>query len=152
MKKHNLNIVLILIILGIGVLAYSSYLAGFKASENDMDSLLMTMTLDSNFVTAGLYEELPNKVRKTMHFYIEDTPTDLNDIKLFAQVKYVTIGGKVLDINDGRMWNILKRDRVFQRKFEENYEEKSKDNVPNSPFAEVKLIDNKIKNTLLKNL
>ncbi len=148
MKKPNLNIVLILIILGIGVLAYSSYLAGFKASENDMDNLLMTMTLDSNFVTAGLYEELPNEVRKTMNFYIEDTPTAVNDVKLFAQVKYVTIGGEILDINDGRIWNILKRDRVFQRKFEKNDKTKKLDYVPNSPFAEINLIDNKAKKTL----
>jgi hypothetical protein len=148
LKKPNLNIVLILIILGIGVLAYSSYLAGFKASENDMDNLLMTMTLDSNFVTAGLYEELPNEVRKTMNFYIEDTPTAVNDVKLFAQVKYVTIGGEILDINDGRIWNILKRDRIFQRKFEKNDETKKSDYVPNSPFAEINLIDNKAKKTL----
>ena len=138
MKNLNLNVVLVLIILAIGVLAYSSYIAGVKSAENNMDSLLMTMTLDSNFVTAGLYEELPNEVRKTMNFYINDTPTQVNDVKLFAQVKYVTIGGEIVDINDGRIWSIIKRDRIFQRQFEDGEELKNSENVPDSPFAELR--------------
>lgn len=138
MKNLNLNVVLVLILLAIGTLAYSSYIAGIKSAENDMDSLLMTMTLDSNFVTAGLYEELPNEVRKTMNFYINDTPTIVNDVKIFAQVRYVTIGGEVLDINDGRIWNIIKKEKVFQRQFEDTDEQKNIENVPDSPYAELR--------------
>ena len=138
MKNLNLNVVLVLIIIGIGVLAYSSYLAGVKSAENDMDSLLMTMTLDSNFVTAGLYEELPNELRKTMNFYINETQAVVNDVKIFAQVRYVTIGGEVLDISDGRIWKIIKRDKVFQRKFENSDEQKNTENVPDSPYAELR--------------
>lgn len=135
MKKLNPNIVLILIIIGIGVLAYSSYLAGYKASENNMDSLLMTMSIDSNFVTTGLYEELPDNIRKTMQFYIEDSPTLINDVKIYADVKYATIGNEVIDIEDGKVWNIIKQHRVFQRKFKSKDKTENKENIPNSSFA-----------------
>ena len=142
MKNLNLNIVLILTILGIGVLAFASYKAGYKASKNDMNSLLMTMTIDSNFVTTGLYEELPNTVRKTMHFFIEDTPTVVNDVEIYAQVKYATINGEVINIEDGKVWNLIKQNRVFQRKFDENNKEEKNNNVPNSSFVENKSSDN----------
>lgn len=135
MKKINLNIVLVLIIIGIGLLAYSSYLAGYKASENNMDSLLMTMSIDSNFVTTGLYEELPDNIRKTMQFYIEDTPTLVNDVKIYAAVKYATIGNEVIDIKDGKVWNIIKHQRVFQRKFKNEDKTDNKKDIPKSSFA-----------------
>ena len=138
MKNANQNIVLILIIIGIGVLAYTSYETGYKASHNNMDALLMTMTIDSSIVTAGLYEELPNEVRKTIHFYIQDTPTVVNDVKLFAEVKYVTIGGEVINIEDGKIWNLIKKDRVFQRRFEKDEgDKKVEKDVPNSSFASI---------------
>jgi hypothetical protein len=141
LKTLNYNVALVLIIIGIAVLAYTSYQAGYKAKKNEMDCLLMTMTIDSNFVTAGLYEELPNQVRKTMHFYIEDTPTVVNDIKLYAEVKYATIGGEVVNTDDGRIWNLVKRDRIFERKFEKKNESENGDYMPNSPFAQL----NKVK-------
>lgn len=138
MKNANLNVVLFLIIVGLGVLAYVSYKTGYKASHNNMDALLMTMTIDSSVVTAGLYEELPNDVRKTIHFYIQDTPTVVNDVKLFAEVKYVTIGGEVINIEDGKIWNLIKKDRVFQRKFEKDEDDKKVEkDIPNSSFASV---------------
>ena len=137
MKTLNYNVALVLIIIGIAVLAYTSYQAGYKAKKNEMDCLLMTMTIDSNFVTAGLYEELPDKVRKTMHFYIEDTPTVVNDIKLYAEVKYATIGGEVVNTEDGRIWNLVKRERIFERKFEKKNETENGDYTPNSPFAQL---------------
>jgi hypothetical protein len=137
-KNANQNIVLILIIIGIGVLAYTSYETGYKASHNNMDALLMTMTIDSSIVTAGLYEELPNEVRKTIHFYIQDTPTVVNDVKLFAEVKYVTIGDEVINIEDGKIWNLIKKDRVFQRRFEKDEDDKKVEkDVPNSSFASI---------------
>lgn len=138
MKNLNLNVVLVLIILAIGVLAYSSYLAGVKSAENDMDALLMTMTLDSNFVTAGLYEELPNEIRKTMSFYVNDTQTIVNDVKIYAQVRFVTIGEEVLDVTDGRIWDIIKRERVFQRQFKDTDDQKNIEDVPDSPYAEIR--------------
>jgi hypothetical protein len=137
-KNANLIIVLVLIIIGIGVLAYASYETGYKASHNNMDALLMTMTIDSSIVTAGLYEELPNEVRKTIHFYIQDTPTVVKDVKLFAEVKYVTIGGEVINIEDGKIWNLIKKDRVFQRRFEKDEDDKKVEkDVPNSSFASI---------------
>ena len=102
----------------------------------------MTMTLDSNLVTAGLYEELPNNVRKTMQFYIEDTPSTLSNVKLFAQVKYVTIGGEIINVSDGKIWELLKKDKIFQRQFEENGNKDKSKNYPNSPFAELKVKNN----------
>jgi hypothetical protein len=138
LKNANLNIVLILIIIGIGVLAYVSYETGYKASHNNMDALLMTMTIDSSLVTAGLYEELPNDVRKTLHFYIQDTPTFVQDVKLFAEVKYVTIGGEVINIEDGKIWSLIKKDRVFQRRFKKDEDgKKVEKDVPNSSFAAI---------------
>jgi hypothetical protein len=135
------GVVLTLIFISIAVLAYSSYHAGYKASENNMDALLMTMTIDSNFVTTGLYEELPNKVRKTLSFYIEDTPSYASDIKLFAEVKYVTIDGEVFNVNNGNIWKVLKQERVFQRKFNNKNEIDSLKAVPNSNFANINLIE-----------
>lgn len=135
MKKINQNIVLTLIVLGIAALSYISYITGHSVAENEMDSLLMVMTLDSNMVTAGLYEELPNNVRKTMSFYMQDTPTKVNDIKMFAQVKYVSIGGKEIKVEPGQIWNIIKKDRIFQRQFKDNDEKSNTLVVPNSPYA-----------------
>jgi hypothetical protein len=143
LKKVNLNIVLALIILGIVALSFISYNTGYKRSQNDMDALLMTMTIDSNLVTTGLYEELPNDVRKTMHFFVEDTPTLVNDIKLFAVVKYATIGGEVINIEDGKLWNLIKQDRVFQRKFDDKSKKVEKE-VPNSNFASIKILNRKM--------
>ncbi len=136
MKKTNQNVLIVLIIIAIAVLTYSSYLAGYKASENKLDSLLMTMSIDSNFVIAGLYEELPNNLRKTMHFYIEDAPSVINDVKLFAQVKYVTIGGREVEVKDGNIWGLIKDERVFQRQFEDKKDSANNENVPDSPYAE----------------
>lgn len=132
MSKLNSNLVLLLIIFSITILTYVSYQTGYKASKNNLDALLMTMTIDSNIVTSGLYEELPNNVRRTLHFYIEDSPSDLHDIKMFAEVKYVTIGGKVINIENGNIWKILKEERIFQRQFNNNSENKEN---PESPFA-----------------
>ena len=136
MKKDNNILLIIGVIIGIGILAIASYYAGYEKSKSEMDSLLMTMTLDSNFVTAGLYEELPNNVRRTMQFFLEDTPTVVNGVKLFAEVKYVTIGGEVVDIENGKIWNIIRKDKIFQRKFNENNKTVTPEQAPNSPFAE----------------
>lgn len=135
MKKNNLNIVLVFVIIGIILLTYLSYYAGYQASKNNMDTLLMTMTIDSNLVTTGLYEELPNNVRKTMHFYIEDSPSLTSDVKIFAEVKYVTIEGKTINTDDGKIWNLLKTERIFQRKFNDT-KEADTSFIPTSPYAE----------------
>lgn len=141
MKNLNLNIVLIIIVLGIGILAYVSYKTGYNASKNDMDSLLMTMSIDSNLVTTGLYEELPNNVRKTMHFFIEDTPTVVTNLKLYAQVKYVTINDEVINIEDGKVWDVVKQNRIFRRKFDKNDKEDKNKKVPNTSFVENRSLD-----------
>lgn len=148
MKKMNANFILILVILAVGVLAYISYEAGYRKSKNDMGSLLMTMSIDSNFVTAGIYEELPNNIKKTMQFYIEDSPTIVNDVKLYAEIKYVTIGNEVMNIDNGKLWNIIKRENIFQRQFEEDNSCKERKDNPNSSLVENRISDNQIKNIL----
>ena len=134
MKTKNAYFTVALIIIAIGLLIYASYETGYKKSKNEMGSLLMTMSMDSSFVTAGLYEELPNDLRRTMHFYIEDTPTIVNDVKIYAEVKYMTIGKEVISVKNGKIWDYIKREKVFQRKFNTDKTEKNKI-VPNSPFA-----------------
>lgn len=135
MKKSNAYFLLSLIIIAIIALSVISYQTGFKRSENDMGSLLMTMNIDSNFVTTGLYEELPNDVRKTMAFYIEDTPTVVKDVKIVAEVKYILVGEDEIEVDNGDIWNIIKRENVFQRKFDTDNSKPLM--VPNSPFASI---------------
>ena len=138
-SKNNVNILLFLIVFAVVFLAFASYKTGYKKSKNDLGSLLMTMSIDSSFVTAGLYEELPNHDRKIVQFYVEDTRTDIKDVKLFAEVKYITIGDEVISVDNGTIWKYLNKEKVYQRKFEEKgKEENSKDKkakVPNSTLA-----------------
>ena len=138
-SKNNVNILLFLIVFAVVFLAFASYETGYKKSKNDLGSLLMTMSIDSSFVTAGLYEELPNHDRKMVQFYVEDTRTDIKDVKLFAEVKYITIGDEVISVDNGTIWKYLNKEKVYQRKFEEKgKEENSKDKkakVPNSTLA-----------------
>lgn len=138
-SKNNVNILLFLIVFAVVFLAFASYETGYKKSKNDLGSLLMTMSIDSSFVTAGLYEELPNHDRKIVQFYVEDTRTDIKDVKLFAEVKYITIGDEVISVDNGTIWKYLNKEKVYQRKFEEKgKEENSKDKkakVPNSTLA-----------------
>ena len=138
MKPIKAYSILTIITIAIGALAYASYSTGYKKSKQDLGSLLMTMNIDSNIVTTGLYEELPNNLRRTMHFFIEDTPTIVNDVKIFAEVKYVTIGDEVISIENGEIWNFIKREKVFQRKFDPDGFNENEDKikkVPDSPFA-----------------
>ncbi len=100
-----------------------------------MDSLLMTMQFDSNLVTAGLYEELPNNVRKTFNLYLEDTPTKIKNMKIFAEVKYISIDNREIEINHSNIWELIKSERVFQRRFDEE-EPQIDTNYSVSPYAE----------------
>lgn len=141
MKTLKTYLTLTLIVIAVSTLAFLSYQTGYKKSENEMDSLLMTMNIDSNIVVTGLYEELPNNLRKTIHFYIEDTPTIVNDVKIVAQVKYITVGDEEINVNSGDIWKLIKQNKVFQRKFNSDKEKnESKEQAPNSPFAS--LLDN----------
>ncbi|MCB0750373.1 MAG: hypothetical protein KDC52_02745 [Ignavibacteriae bacterium] len=138
-SKNNVNILLFLIVFAVVFLAFASYETGYKKSKNDLGSLLMTMSIDSSFVTAGLYEELPNHDRKMVQFYVEDTRTDIKDVKLFAEVKYITIGDEVISVDNGTIWKYLNKEKVYQRKFEEKGKEENSKNkkakVPNSTLA-----------------
>ncbi len=134
LKPLKAYLTLSLIIISVIVLAYVSYLTGYEKSEKEMDSLLMTMNIDSNIVVTGLYEELPNNLRKTMHFYIEDTPTIVKNVVIVAQVKYITVGGEEINVDSGEIWKLIKKDKIFQRQFNSDKEEK-KETVPSSPFA-----------------
>lgn len=88
-SKKSAYIVLFFIVVGIAFLIFASYETGYKKSKNSLGSLLMTMRMDSNFVYSGLYEEMPDNVRKTVQFYSADSPTVVNNVKIFAEVKYI---------------------------------------------------------------
>lgn len=134
-------IVLFLIVVAVAVLAYVSYSTGYKQSENDFGSLLMTMKVDSNSVTTGLYEELPNNVRKTIQFYSNASNTSEKEVKLFADVKYIKVGTQVINAENGEIWKFIKNSSVFKRQFKDKNEKgnsnskKGKKNIPNSKFA-----------------
>ncbi|MBK7104499.1 MAG: hypothetical protein IPH62_04375 [Ignavibacteriae bacterium] len=138
-SKNTSYFILFLIVVAVGFLTFASYETGYKKSKNSLGSLLMTMRMDSNFVTAGLYEELPDNIRKTVQFYIEDAPTVVRDVKLFAEVKYITVGNEVINVENGTIWNILKNEKVFKRRFKEKNEDKNKETkekkVPNSQLV-----------------
>lgn len=142
MKNLNTQFLLALIIIGISVLAYLSYSTGYNISENNLGSLQMMMTIDSNFVTTGIYEELPNNVKKTMQFYIEDTPTKVNDIKIFAQVKYITIGNEIVKVESGEIWNLIKKENTFQRQLVDTTKTQKviKKKIPQSSLAQLLII------------
>ncbi len=115
MKKNYSGLVLTLVIVGVFILSYSSYKLGHDMAENDLGPLMMVMNIDSTFVTTGIFETMPNNVKRTIQFYIEDTPTVVNDVKLFAEVKYATVGGKQVSFDEGKIWDLIKSERIFQR-------------------------------------
>ncbi len=115
MKKNYSGLVMVLVIIGVFILSYSSYRLGHDMAENDLGPLMMVMNIDSTFVTTGIFETMPNNVKRTIQFYIEDTPTVVNDVKLFAEVKYATVGGKQVNFEDGKIWDLIKSERIFQR-------------------------------------
>ncbi len=142
MNSNQSNyIVLFLIIIAVFILAYVSYNTGYKQSKNDLGSLLMTMKVDSNSVTTGLYEELPNNIRKTIQFYSNVSNTSEKEVSLFAEVKYIKVGSQVINAENGEIWKFIKNSSVFKRQFKEkNGKEKSnskkeKKNIPDSQFA-----------------
>jgi hypothetical protein len=95
--------------------------------------------MDSNFVTTGLYEELPDNIRKTVLFYSQDAPTIVKDVKLFAEVKYITVGNEVINVENGTIWNLIKNEKIFKRRFKEKDENNKKqtkeEKIPNSQLV-----------------
>jgi hypothetical protein len=61
---------------------------------------------------------MPNNVKRTIQFYIEDTPTVVNDVKLFAEVKFATVDGKQVNFENGKIWDLIKKERIFQRQLQ----------------------------------
>jgi len=138
-SKNTSYFILFLILIAVTFLAFASYETGYKKSKNSLGSLLMTMRMDSNFVTTGLYEELPDNVRKTVLFYSQDAPTIVKDVKLFAEVKYITVGNEVINVENGTIWNLIKNEKVFKRRFKEKDENNKKqtkeEKIPNSQLV-----------------
>ena len=134
-------LVLFLIVVAVIILAFVSYNTGYKQSKNELGSLLMTMQVDSNSVTTGLYEELPNNVRKTIQFYSDASNTSEQVVKLFAEVKYIKVGSQVINAENGEIWNFIKKSSVFKRQFKQKNEKgnsnpkKGKKNIPNSQLV-----------------
>ncbi len=139
MKKNNSLVILVLIVIAVFFLSYSSYNLGKDVSDNNLGPLMMVMNIDSNFVTTGIYETLPNNIKKTIQFYIADTPTVVKDVKLYAEVKYATVAGKQVNFSKGKIWNLIKQERIFQRKLntepKKNKNQKEKENIPQSGVA-----------------
>lgn len=138
-SKKSAYIVLFFIVVGIAFLIFASYETGYKKSKNSLGSLLMTMRMDSNFVYSGLYEEMPDNVRKTVQFYSADSPTVVNNVKIFAEVKYIMVGNEVINVDNGAIWNLIKNEKIFKRRFKEKDEDKKSEpknkKVPNSQLA-----------------
>ena len=118
MKKNNSGLILVLVIVGVFALSYSSYKLGHDMAENDLGPLMMVMNIDSTFVTTGIFETMPNNVKRAIQFYIEDTPTVVKDVKLFAEVKFATVEGKQVNFDNGKIWNLIKQERIFQRQLQ----------------------------------
>ncbi len=138
-SKKSAYIVLFFIVVGIAFLIFASYETGYKKSKNSLGSLLMTMRMDSNFVYSGLYEEMSDNVRKTVQFYSADSPTLVNNVKIFAEVKYIMVGNEVINVDNGAIWNLIKNEKIFKRRFKEKDEDKKSEpknkKVPNSQLA-----------------
>lgn len=138
-SKKSAYIVLFFIVVGIAFLIFASYETGYKKSKNSLGSLLMTMRMDSNFVYSGLYEEMPDNVRKTVQFYSADSPTLVNNVKIFAEVKYIMVGNEVINVDNGAIWNLIKNEKIFKRRFKEKDDDKKSEpknkKVPNSQLA-----------------
>ena len=126
MKKNNSVLILSLVIIGVFALSYSSYKLGHDMSENDLGPLMMVMNIDSTFVTTGIFETMPNNVKRAIQFYIEDTPTVVKDVKIFAEVKFATVEGKQVNFDNGKIWNLIKSERVFQRQLPTKQRENEK--------------------------
>lgn len=138
-SKKSAYIVLFFIVVGIAFLIFASYETGYKKSKNSLGSLLMTMRMDSNFVYSGLYEEMSDNVRKTVQFYSADSPTLVNNVKIFAEVKYIMVGNEVINVDNGAIWNLIKNEKIFKRRFKEKDDDKKSEpknkKVPNSQLA-----------------
>ena len=138
-SKKSAYIVLFFIVVGIAFLIFASYETGYKKSKNSLGSLLMTMRMDSNFVYSGLYEEMPDNVRKTVQFYSADSPTVVNNVKIFAEVKYIMVGNEVINVDNGAIWNLIKNEKIFKRRFKEKDDDKKSEpknkKAPNRQLA-----------------
>lgn len=138
-KLNKQLLTFILSIIATIALIYFSYGAGYSRSQNNFGALTMMINIDSNVVTTGLYESLPNNVKRTMQFSIEGSPTIVNDVKLFAEVKYITVGGEVINVSSGKIWNYIKRESIYQRQLNTNEEEtKKKNKIKGSNLALIK--------------
>lgn len=124
MKFNKVLITLFVTVLATLTLIYFSYEAGYKRSQNNFGPLTMMINIDSNFVTTGIYESLPNNVKKTMQFSLKGSPAIVSDVKLFAEIKYISVGGEEINVNDGNIWNYIKRENIYQRQLNNNNDSK----------------------------
>jgi hypothetical protein len=122
-------------------LIFFSYKAGYNSSQNEFGDLTMMINIDNNLVTTGIYESLPNNVKKAMQFSITGSPTIVNDIKLFAEVKYMTIGGEVINISNGKFWSYLKNESIYQRQLKKNGKNSEKENKKQIKGSNLALIE-----------
>ncbi len=126
MKLNKVLITLLVTVLATITLIYLSYEAGYKNSKNNFGPLTMMINIDSNLVTTGIYESLPNNVKRTMQFSLKGSPAIVSDIKLFAEIKYITVGGEEINVTDGNIWNYIKRENIYQRQLNNNNDTKTK--------------------------
>ncbi len=86
---------------------------------------------------------MPNNVKRTMQFSLEGSPSIVSDIKLFAEIKYITVGGEEINVTDGNIWNYIKRENIYQRQLNNNNETKTeKENEKDIKGSNLALLNN----------
>ena len=114
MKKNiNPKILLALIIIGIFVLSFATYRFGYNTRDYKYLDHNMMIILDSNYVTAGIYDFLPNDKHKALQYTMLSNSGTSQNIKVIAEIKAFKIGDKVYDINETDLWKFIDKKKVF---------------------------------------
>ncbi|GBD89498.1 hypothetical protein BMS3Abin04_00204 [bacterium BMS3Abin04] len=114
MKKNiNPKVLLALIIVGIFVLSFATYRFGYNTRDYKYLDHNMMMILDSNYVTAGIYDFLPNEKQKALQYTMLSNTGTSQNIKVIAEIKAFKIGDKVYDMNETDLWKFINKKKVF---------------------------------------
>jgi len=130
-KNFNPKILLALIIVGIFVLSFATYRFGYNTRDYKYLDHNMMIILDSNYVTAGIYDFLPNEQNKAIQYTMMSNTGTSQNIKVIAEIKAFKIGDKVYDMNETDLWKFIKRDKVFYNKKMEKKSKQNKENKQN---------------------
>lgn len=129
MKKNiNPKVLLALIIVGIFVLSFATYRFGYNTRDYKYLDHNMMMILDSNYVTAGIYDFLPNEKQKALQYTMLSNTGTSQNIKVIAEIKAFKIGDKVYDMNETDLWKFINKKKVFFKNNLRKQEKPSKKN------------------------